>query len=52
MNYYTVLAEAKNEQSMKEKVEAFINSPESVDRFMKAFDYKDSKFKTMCHSDL
>jgi len=52
MNYYTVLAEAKNDQSAKEKVEAFINSPESVDRFMKAFDYQDSKFKTMCHSDL
>jgi hypothetical protein len=52
MNYYTVLAETKNEQSMKEKILAFINAPASVDRFMKTFDWKDSKFKTMCHSDL
>lgn len=52
MNYFIVLAEAKNEQSMKEKVEAFRNSPEAVDQFMKVFDYKDSKFQTMCHSDL
>ena len=52
MNYYIALAEAKNEQSMKEKILAFLNSAGSVDRFMKTFDYKDSKFKTMCHSDL
>ena len=52
MNKYSLLAEAKNEESIKEKVEAFRTSPESVDRFMKAFDYKDSKFKTVCHSDL
>jgi len=52
MNYYTVLAETKNEQNVKEKIVAFNNSPGSVDRYMKTFDYKDSKFKTMCHSDL
>ena len=52
MNYYTVLAEHKNEQDTKEKFQAFIDSPASVDRFMKTFDYKDSKFKTMTHSDL
>ena len=52
MNYYTVLAEHKNEQSTKERIQAFINNPGTVDRFMKTFDYKDSKFKTMNHSDL
>ena len=52
MNKYCLLAEAKNQESIKEKVEAFRTSPESVDRFMKAFDYKDSKFITVCHSDL
>ena len=52
MSYYTVLADAKNMQSTKERIKAFIDSPQSVDRFMKAFNYKDSKFMTMCHSDL
>ena len=52
MNNYFLLAEAKNEQNTKERVEKFRNSPESVERFMKAFDYKDSKFQTVCHSDL
>ena len=52
MNYYTVLAEAKNMQSTKERIQAFIDSPESVVRLMKTFDYKDSKFKTMIHKDL
>ena len=51
MNKYALLAEFKKEPSIKEKVEAFRTSPESVDRFMKAFDYKDSKFQTVCHSD-
>lgn len=52
MNYYKVLAEAKNMQSTKERIQAFIDSPEIVVRFMKTFDYKDSKFKTMIHKDL
>ena len=51
MAKYSLLSEAQKEPSTKEKVEAFIRSPESVERFMKAFDYKDSKFKTVCHSD-
>ena len=51
MAKYSLLAEAQKEPSIKEKVEAFIRSPESVDCFMKAFNYKDSKFKTVCHSD-
>ena len=52
MNYYVLLAEKNNDQNTKERVEAFRNSPESAERFMKAFDYKDSKFQTVCHSDL
>ena len=52
MSYYTVLAEKKNEQDIKDKIQAFINNPASVERFMKTFDYKESKFKTMTHSDL
>ena len=52
MKFYTFLAEAKNMQSTKERIQAFINSPETVARFMKTFDYKDSKFMTMCHKDL
>ena len=52
MNNYFLLAEAKNEQNIKERDEKFRNSPESAERFMKAFDYKDSKFQTVCHSDL
>ena len=52
MNYYVLLAEKNNDQNTKDRVEAFRNSPESAERFMKAFDYKDSKFQTVCHSDL
>jgi len=52
MNYYSTLAEHKNMQSTKEKIQAFINSPASVTNFMKAFEYEDSKFGTMTHSDL
>ena len=51
MTKYSLLAEAQQETNTKEKVDAFIRSPESVENFMKAFDYKDSKFKTVCHSD-
>ena len=52
MSYYTVCAETNDMQSTKERIEKFVNSPESVDRMMKVFDYKDSKYKTMAHSDL
>ena len=52
MNNHVLLAEAKNEQDVKDRVEAFRNSPDSADKFMKAFDFKDSKFGTICHSDL
>jgi len=52
MKMFIALAEAKDEQSIKEKILAFINSPGSVDQFMKVFDYKNSKFKTMTHSDM
>ena len=51
MKNYVKLAEFKQEPNIKEKVEAFCTSPESVERLMKAFDYKDSKFKTVCHTD-
>ena len=52
MNYHVLLAESKNETNTKERLEAFRNSPESAESFMKAFEYKDSKFQTVCHSDL
>ena len=52
MSFYTVLADTKNMQGTKERIQKFINSPESVDKLMKTFDYKNSKFKTMTHSDL
>ena len=52
MSYYTVLAEHKKKQDIKEKILAFINNPESVKKFMKTFDYEESKFKTITHSDL
>ena len=51
MNNYFLLAEAKNEQNTKERVDAFRKSPETAEKFMKVFDYKDSKFQTVCHSD-
>ena len=51
MNKYSLLAAAQGDLATRDKVEAFRASPESVDRFMKAFDYKDSKFQTVCHSD-
>ena len=38
MNYHYLLAEAKNEQNTKERVEAFRNSPETAESFTKAFD--------------
>jgi len=52
MNNYVVFAEHKNEHIIKEKLDVFRNSPVTAERFMKTFEYKESKFKTMCHSDL
>ena len=51
MTRYALLAEYKNDQSIKEKVEAYMTSPETVDNFIKAFSYEDSHFKTVTHSD-
>ena len=51
MTRYALLAEYKNDQSTKEKVEAYMTSPETVDNFIKAFSYEDSQFKTVTHSD-
>jgi len=51
MTRYSILAEAKNDQSTKEKVDAFMTSPETVDKFIKAFGYENSHFKTITHSD-
>ena len=51
LNNSYLLAEAKNEQNTKERVDAFRKSPETAEKFMKVFDYKDSKFQTVCHSD-
>jgi len=52
LNYHSLLAEAKGEQNTKERVDAFRNSPETAEKFMRVFHYKDSKFQTVCHSDL
>ena len=52
MSNYTALAESKNLPMTKERIQQFINSPQSIDHLMKVFDFHDSKFKTMCHSDL
>ena len=52
MSYYTFLAKTKNIQSTQERIQAFIGSAQSVDQFTKIFEYSDSIFKTMCHSDL
>ena len=47
-----IINNTKNMHSTKERIQKFVNSPQSVERFMKVFDYKDSKFKTMTHSDM
>ena len=52
MSRYVSLAEANKEQDTKDRVEAFRNSPETAEKFMRVFAYKDSKFATVCHSDL
>ena len=52
MNRYVLLAEANKEQDTKDRVEAFRNSAETAEKLMRVFAYKDSKFATVCHSDL
>lgn len=52
MNRYVSLAEANKEQDTKDRVEAFRNSAETAEKLMRVFAYKDSKFATVCHSDL
>ena len=52
MSYYTALAESKNMPQTKERIQQYINSSQSVENVLKVFKFHDSKFKTMCHSDL
>ena len=51
MSYYTALAKSKNMQDTEERIQAFIDSAQSVDHFAKVFEYSGSIFKTMCHND-
>ena len=52
MSYYITLAEAKNMQGMKERIQKFIDPSASIDSIIYAFNYKDTNFKTVCHADL
>jgi len=52
MRMYITLAEANKDDNMKEKMTNFLNAPESVDNFMKVWEFSESKFKTICHNDL
>ena len=38
--------------STKERIQAFTDSPQSLNHYVKIFDYEESVFKTMCHYDL
>ena len=51
MNLYIAVAEAKKEKEAVKVLMEVRDSPTTIDKFMKSFDYKDSKFKTMCHKD-
>ena len=51
MNFFIEVAEAKKEEEAKKKLTELRDSPRTVDMFMKAFSYKDSKFQTICHAD-
>ena len=51
MNLYIAVAEAKKEDEAAKVLTEVRDSPTTIDKFMKSFDYKDSKFKTMCHKD-
>ena len=51
MNFFIEVAKAKKEEEAKKKLTELRDSPRTVDMFMKAFSYKDSKFQTICHAD-
>ena len=51
MKLYIAVAEAKKEEEAVKVLLEVRDSPTTIDKFMKSFDYKDSKFKTMCHKD-
>ena len=51
MSYYIALAKTKNMRDTQERIQAFIDSAQSVDHFAKVFEYSGSIFKTMCHND-
>ena len=51
MNFFIEVAEAKKEDEAKKKLTELRDSPRTVDMFMKTFNYKESKFQTICHAD-
>ena len=51
MNFFIEVAEAKKEEEAKKKLTELRDSPRTVDMFMKTFNYKESKFQTICHAD-
>ena len=51
MNLYIAVAEAKKEKEVVKVLTEVRDSSTTIDKFMKSFEYKDSKFKTMCHKD-
>ena len=51
MNPYIAVAEAKKANEAVKVLMKVRDSPATINKFMKSFDYKDSKFKTMCHKD-
>ena len=51
MNFFIEVAEAKKEEEAKKKLTELRDSSRTIDMFMKAFSYKDSKFQTICHAD-
>ena len=50
--YIDFMDTTAEDPTLKHKLEAFRDSPESIDKLMKFNEHKDSKFQTMCHSDL
>ena len=51
MNLYISVAEVKHEEETVRVLMDVRDSSTTMDKFLKSFDYKDSKFKTMCHMD-
>ena len=51
MNLYISVAEVKHEEETVRVLMDVRDSSTTMDKFLKSFDYKDSKFKTMCHKD-